>query len=67
VDDVAVEHLRAFETGLYRFVDNSHPSLLQKLMEKKQLDADMRKEFDTVLKQYKERFAAERSSAVAAK
>src|SRR5690349_19544538 len=35
VDDLAVEDLRAFENGLYRFVDNSHPSLLQKLMEKK--------------------------------
>ena len=63
VDDLAVDEIRAFEAGLYRFVDNSHPSLLQKLMEKKQLDDAMKKEFNEVLKQFKERFMAERSAA----
>ena len=67
VDDLPVEELRAFENGLYRFVDTSHPSLLQKLMEKKTLDDAMRKEFDEVLKQYKERFASERAQAVVAR
>ena len=62
VDDLPVEEIRAFEAGLYRFVDNSHPSLLQKLMEKKQLDDAMKKEFNEVLKQFKERFMAERSA-----
>jgi F-type H+/Na+-transporting ATPase subunit alpha len=67
LDDLPVEELRAFEIGLYRFVDNSHPSLLQKLMEKKALDDAMRKEFDEVLRQFKERFMAERTQAAAAR
>jgi F-type H+-transporting ATPase subunit alpha len=66
VDDLPLDELKAFETGLYRFVDNSHPSLLQKLMEKKQLDDPMRKEFDDVLKQFKERYAAEKGAAAVA-
>src|SRR5262249_17468313 len=66
VDDLAVEEIKAFEAGLFRFVDNSHPSLLQKLMEKKQLDDALRKEFDEVLRQYKQRYAAERGAATAA-
>ncbi len=67
VDDLPVEDVRAFETGLYRFVDNSHASLLQRLMEKKQLDEGLRREFDDVLKQYKERFLSERKTAAAAR
>jgi F-type H+-transporting ATPase subunit alpha len=66
VDDLPVEELRAFENGLYRFVDNSHPSLLQKLMEKKSLDDAMKKDFNDVLKQFKERFAAEKAATVGA-
>ncbi|OFW12434.1 MAG: F0F1 ATP synthase subunit alpha [Acidobacteria bacterium RIFCSPLOWO2_02_FULL_59_13] len=63
VDDLPVEEVRRFESELYRFVDTHHPSLLQKLMEKKQLDDAMRQEFDGVLKEFKERFMAERQSA----
>src|ERR671916_758889 len=35
VDDVPVEDVRRFETELLRFVENSHPGLLQNLREKK--------------------------------
>ena len=59
VDDLPVEEVRRFESELYRFADTHHPSLLQKLMEKKQLDDAMRQEFDRVLKEFKERFMAE--------
>ncbi|OFV96110.1 MAG: F0F1 ATP synthase subunit alpha [Acidobacteria bacterium RIFCSPLOWO2_12_FULL_54_10] len=60
VDDLPVEEVRRFESELYQFVDTHHPSLLQKLMEKKQLDDAMRQEFDGVLKEFKERFMTER-------
>ena len=68
VDDLAVEEIRHFETELYRFVDNHHPSLWQKLMEKKELDQPLRDEFDRVLREFKQRWQAERTtpSAVAA-
>jgi len=66
VDDLAVEEIRPFETELYRFVDTHHPSLLPKLMEKKELNAELRAEFDKVLKEVKEQFAAKRRSAAVA-
>ncbi|MBI3894962.1 MAG: F0F1 ATP synthase subunit alpha [Acidobacteria bacterium] len=63
VDDLPVEEVRRFESELYQFVDTRHPSLLQKLMEKKQLDDTLRQEFDQVIKECKERFATQRKSA----
>jgi F-type H+-transporting ATPase subunit alpha len=66
VDDLAVEEIRPFEAELYRFVDTHHPSLLPKLMEKKELNAELRGEFDKVLKEFKEQFAAKRRTAAAA-
>ncbi|MBI4443545.1 MAG: F0F1 ATP synthase subunit alpha [Acidobacteria bacterium] len=62
VDDLAVEEIRHFETELFRFVDNHHPSLWQKLMEKKELDQTLRDEFDRVLREFKQRLEAERTT-----
>src|SRR3990172_3166767 len=44
VDDLAVEEIRPFEAELYRFVDHHHPSLWQKLMEKKELQDALRRD-----------------------
>ena len=62
LDDIPVEAIRSFETELSRFVDNNHPSLLQKLMEKKKLDDELRQEFGQVIAQFKERFLEERKA-----
>ena len=62
LDDIPVEAIRSFETGLSRFVDNNHPALLQKLMRKKKLDDAMRQEFGQIITQFKERFLAERKA-----
>ena len=62
LDDISVEAIRSFETGLSRFVDNNHPSLLQKLMGKKKLDDSMRQEFGQIITQFKERFLAGRKA-----
>jgi F-type H+-transporting ATPase subunit alpha len=66
VDDLAVEELRTFEAELYRFVDTHHPSLLTRLVEKKELNAELRGEFDKVLKEFKEQFAAKRRAPAGA-
>jgi F-type H+-transporting ATPase subunit alpha len=66
IDDIAVEDIRRFEAELYRFVENSHPSLWQKVMDKKALDDEMKKEFAKVLGDFKQRFAGERAPAAAA-
>src|SRR6202158_992087 len=42
LDDLAVEDCRAFETELYRFIDNAHPAIWQQLRDKKQFDDPLR-------------------------
>jgi F-type H+-transporting ATPase subunit alpha len=66
VDDVAVEDIRRFEAELYRFVENSHPSLWNQLMEKKQLDDTMKHDFTKVLNEFKQRFKSEQAAPAAA-
>ena len=66
VDDLTVEEVRRFEAELYRFVDTQHPSLLQKMLDRKQLDDAMRAELDKVIKECKERFLADRKAAAPA-
>ena len=61
VDDVAIEDVRKFETDLLKFVENSNPSLLTELREKKSLTDDIKK----TLKQVLEDFKASRSPATA--
>ncbi len=62
LDDLPVEDCRPFETELYRFLDNAHPGLLQKIREQKKIDDALREEISSVLKDFKERFVAERRS-----
>ena len=58
-DDLEVEEVLSFEAGLFRHVDNNHPSLWQTVMEKKQIDDDVKQEFNRVLEEFKERFLSE--------
>ena len=67
LDDIPVEAIRSFEAELFRFVDNNHPSLIPKLLEKKKLDDALRQEFGNVITQFKERFLAERKAQSPAK
>src|SRR6186713_1927463 len=41
-DDVAVEDVRAFEAELLKFIENSHPGLLQNIREKKSLTDEIK-------------------------
>ncbi len=66
LDDLAIEDCRPFEQALYRFLDQSHPGLGAKIREHKELTDDLRKELQAVLREFKERFRAERGSAAAA-
>ena len=60
VDSLEVADCLPFEQGLLRFVENSHPSLLTKIEEKKQLDDSLKQELDKVLDEFKSRFVTER-------
>ena len=50
---------------LLRFIENSHPAVLQKLREKKAVDDEIKKDLEQSLKDFKERWAEE-AQAVAA-
>jgi len=67
VDDVPVESIKKFEAELVRFIENSHPGVLQALREKKAIDAEIQKDLEQSLKDFKERWAEEvQAAAVAA-
>jgi len=63
VDDLAVSTCRAFEHSLYDFLDTSYPGLLRKLREKKELDDALRAEMQKALREFKEKFTAERAAS----
>jgi F-type H+-transporting ATPase subunit alpha len=62
LDDIDVDQVRRFEAELYRFVDNAHPGVLQTVREKKVIDDALRAELTNVIKEFKQRFAAEPKS-----
>jgi F-type H+-transporting ATPase subunit alpha len=64
-DDVPVESIRKFEAELLRFIENSHPAVLQKLREKKAIDDEIQKDLEQSLKDFKERWADEARAAAA--
>jgi F-type H+-transporting ATPase subunit alpha len=63
VDDVPVEDVRRFETELLRFVENSHPGLLQSLREKKAITDEIKADLEQVLTDFKERWTEETNVA----
>jgi F-type H+/Na+-transporting ATPase subunit alpha len=62
LDDLPVSQVRDFEDELYKYVDAVNPGLLQKIMEKKQLDDGLKAEMDRILKEHKDRFVSERQA-----
>src|SRR6185503_1282356 len=48
-DEVPVENVRKFEADLVRFIENSHPGLLQKIREKKAIDDEIKADLQQVL------------------
>jgi F-type H+-transporting ATPase subunit alpha len=63
LDAVAVDKLRAYEEGLYGFLETRHPSVLTSIAEKKILDDDVKKGLVAALDEYGREFSA---SSVAA-
>ena len=52
-DDIAVEDVRRFETGLLAFVENSHPGLLADIREQKSLTEDIKAGLKQLLEDFK--------------
>jgi F-type H+-transporting ATPase subunit alpha len=68
LDDVDVKDLRAFEDGLYPYLESSAPTILTDISTKKALDDNLRKQMTDAIKAYKADFlAARKESAEAVK
>src|SRR5215211_3448743 len=63
IDDVPVENVRRFESELLRFVENSHPGVLQSIREKKSLTDEIKSDLAQVLRDFKDRWAEETAVA----
>jgi F-type H+/Na+-transporting ATPase subunit alpha len=53
-DDIAIEDIRRFETGLLKFVENSHPGLLADIREKKSLTDEIKSGLKQLLEDFKD-------------
>ncbi len=60
LDDLEVADCRPFEQNLFRFLDASHPTLLQKIRDRKTIDEEVKVELQKVIKEAKERYKNER-------
>lgn len=60
-DDIPVEDVRSFEAELLKFVENSHPGLLQGIREKKSLTEEIKVDLEQVLKDFKDNWNERRS------
>jgi F-type H+-transporting ATPase subunit alpha len=58
LDDIAVDRLRAYEDGLYQFLDSRFPGVLSAIAEKKILDDEIRQQLTGALDEYRKDFAA---------
>ncbi len=64
-DDVAVEDLKRFEDGLFSFMENSHPSVLQTMRDKKSIDDDLKVSLREAIEDFKATRWSESKTAVA--
>jgi F-type H+-transporting ATPase subunit alpha len=62
LDDLEVEQIRAFEDGLYKYLDSSQSALLSDIITKKTLDDDLKGRIDAALSEYKKDFLAEQNA-----
>jgi len=63
LDDLEVSEVRTFEQSLYRFLDTSQASLLQKIRDRKAIDDEIKGELQRLIKEAKDRFKSERGRA----
>jgi F-type H+-transporting ATPase subunit alpha len=59
LDDLKVSDIRAFEDGMYKYLDSAQTALIDDLTKKKQIDDDIRARLHTALKEYLANFKAD--------
>src|SRR5213596_2737696 len=63
LDKVAVADVRAFEVDLYKFIETRHPQVFRGIIEKKQLDDQLKGALDAAVKEFAGDFASRKASA----
>jgi F-type H+-transporting ATPase subunit alpha len=66
LDDLEVEQVRAFSEELNKYVESMNPKLLEAIMQKKTIDDAIKADIEKMLKEFKQRFVAERQSVAKA-
>jgi F-type H+-transporting ATPase subunit alpha len=64
LDTIALGDVRAFETGLYQYLESRQPEVLRNIAQKKQMDDELRGALEAAVKAFATEFAA-RKAAVA--
>jgi F-type H+-transporting ATPase subunit alpha len=65
LDTVPVSEVGAYERELYRALETRHPGIVTGIMEKKQLDDQLKGELDAALKEFTKEFLASRKTVAA--
>jgi len=63
LDGVPVSAVRAFETGLYAFIEARHPQILRGIAEKKQLDDELKAALNAAVSAFATDFTARNAAA----
>jgi F-type H+-transporting ATPase subunit alpha len=63
LDNVAVSDVRAFETELYQFIESQRPEVFRGIVEKKQLDDQLKAALDGAVKTFATEFASRKAAA----
>jgi F-type H+-transporting ATPase subunit alpha len=66
LDDLEVDQVRSFSDEMSKYVESMNPKLLDAIMQKKTIDDAMKGEIEKILKEFKQRFVAERQAAAKA-
>jgi F-type H+-transporting ATPase subunit alpha len=61
-DDLQVAEIRTFEKQLHQFIESTKGPLAQRIMKEKALSEDLRSQLLAALKEFKEKYVAERGS-----
>jgi len=63
MDAIETSEVRAFETGLYQYLETRHPQLLRGIAEKKQLDDQLKSTLNEAVKLFSGDFVAKKATA----
>jgi len=59
-DDLPLDQVRPFESGLQSYIDGAHQAILAEIREKKAIDDDLKARLSKAVAEYKQRFLEER-------